>query len=603
MQPWAVNNGLESPSYHTTHSEGAHMGLQMKSFFPIVETLSNYKREDLRGDMTAGLTTAVMLIPQGMAYAMLAGLPPIIGLYASTIPVAVYALLGTSRQLAVGPVAMVSLLTATGVGALAETGSADYVSLAIFLALMVGGMQLTMGIARLGFLVNFLSHPVISGFTSAAALIIGFSQLKHLLGVKIERSHHVHKILLQAYNQLGNIHIPTLIIGAASIGILLTLKRVKPTFPAALSVVVLGSLSVWALDLHAAGMAIVGDVPAGLPPFSVPTFSIDTLERLAPTALAISLVGFMESISVAKAFASKNRYEVSPNQELIALGAANIAGGFFHAYPVTGGFSRTAVNAQAGAKSTLASLITAGLIIVTLLFLTPLFYYVPKAVLAAIIMTAVFGLVDVQEVRHLWAVKRSDLALLVLTFAATLSVGIEMGILTGVGASLLWFVVRSTRPHFAVLGRIPGTTAYRNIKNHPEAQTIPGILAIRIDAQFYFGNVTFLKETLKKLERETAGELEAVIIDASSVNQLDSSADAALHELAFDYQDRNIALLFANVKGPVVEVMKRSHFIERLGEDHFFLSVHDAVQSLKTRASNTDYHPSYTTSGEERINA
>lgn len=555
---------------------------KLAKVMPSIDWVRSYHRQDLSGDVTAGLTVAVMLIPQGMAYALLAGLPPIIGLYASIVPLAIYALFGSSRQLAVGPVAMVSLLVATGVGAIAKPGSGEFIAYAILVSLMVGAIQLGMGVFRLGFLVNFLSHPVVSGFTSAAALIIGFSQLKHLLGVDIQRSHHVHSILWQALQKLGEVNVLTVAIGVGSVVLLMVLKRVKKTFPAALAVVVLGTLAVWLFGLHEQGVAIVGAVPAGLPKPSLPPLDWKAISALLPIALTISFVGFMESISVAKAVARRHRYEVDANQELKGLGLANIAGSLFSAYPVTGGFSRTAVNDQAGARTPLASLITAGVIALALLFLTPLFYYLPKAVLAAIIMVAVFGLVDIAEVKHLWKVKRSDLALLLLTFVATLTLGIEAGILTGVGASLLWFVVRTTRPHTARLGRLPGGEAYRNVDNHPEAQTVEGVLALRIDAQFYFGNVTFLKETLRRLEVEH-GPLRAVVIDASSINQLDSSAAGALDEIAEDHRERGIALTFAGVKHPVMDVMRRAHLDQKLGEDAFFLSVHEAVMRASQR--------------------
>lgn len=552
----------------------------IKRKMPFLSWMPNYEKKDLRGDVLAGLTTAVMLIPQGMAYAMLAGLPPIHGLYASIVPLALYALFGTSKQLAVGPVAMVSLLVATGVGALAGSNVELFVAYAVLLALMVGVMQLVMGIGRLGFLVNFLSHPVISGFTSAAALIIGFSQLKHLLGVNIPRSKHIHSIVYQAFLQVGEMDWITLVIGLSSIVLLIVLKRFKPNFPRALAVVMLTTLAVYFAGLHQLGVAIVGDVPAGLPSMKVPMMDLDAMMSLFPIALTISLVAFMESISVAKAFASKNNDEVDANQELIGLGLANIGGAFFQGYPVTGGFSRTAVNASAGSKTPLASLITAGMVALALIFLTPLFFYLPKAALAAIIMVAVFGLVDVAEVKHLWQVKRGDLVLLVITFFATLSMGIEEGIGLGVAASLLWFVVRTTRPHFAVLGQLPGTMSYRNIKNHPQAIEHEGVLIVRMDAQFYFGNVTFLKERLKALSEACSSELHTIIIDASAMNQLDSSAAQALEELAKKFSKREIALLLANVKRPVKDVLHRAHYIEHYGEETFFLTVHDAVKSV-----------------------
>lgn len=567
-------------------------------YVPFVRTMRAYRRADLRPDLTAGLTTAVMLIPQGMAYAMLAGLPPIVGLYASVIPLALYALFGSSRELAVGPVAMVSLLVATGVGAIAPVGSTEFIAYAVVLAGMVGVIQLGMGLARAGFLVNFLSHPVISGFTSAAALIIGFSQLKHLLGVDIPRSHHVHEVVANALGELANASAPTVILGVASIVALIALKRWRPVFPRALTVVVAGSLAVWALGLVSSGVAIVGGVPGGFPTPGVPSFDSATLVELLPIAITIALVGFMESISVAKAFARRAKYDVDPNQELIGLGAANIGGALFGAYPVTGGFSRTAVNAQAGARSTLASLITAVVIALTLVFFTPLFYYLPKAVLAAIIMTAVFGLIDVREVKHLWAVKRSDLALLVVTFVATLTLGIEPGILVGVGASLLWFVVRSTRPHTAVLGRRPNG-AFRNVARHADATGVDGVLIVRMDASFYFGNVTFLKDTLRRLERESPTPIRAVVLDASAINNLDSSADAALNELLEDYQGRGIQLILARVKGPVMDVLERSGFANKAGRESIAESIDEALATLPANEAVSAWSDGVATSGSD----
>lgn len=544
-------------------------------------------RRDLAGDVSAGLTVAVMLIPQGMAYAMLAGLPPVIGLYASVVPLLVYALLGTSRQLAVGPVAMVSLLVATGVGALAEAGSSEYVLLAVVLAGMVGVLQLAMGVFRLGKLVTFLSHPVISGFTSAAAIIIGLSQLKHLLGASIPRSAHLHELLLNASRALPDTSLPTLAIGAVAVVILLVLKKRAPRFPGALTVVVLGTLVTWGFGLHEAGVAIVGDVPAGLPTPSVPGFDLAKLSALLPTALVISLVGFMESISVAKAFARKNRYEVDANQELVGLGLANVAGFFFGGYPVTGGFSRTAVNGQAGARTGLASAITAVVIGVSLLFFTPLFHFLPNAVLAAIVMTAVFGLVDWKEAKHLWHVKRPDAVLLGLTFVVTLFVGIEEGIAAGVVTSLAFFVHRSTRPHHAVLGRLPGTTLYRNVRRFDEAEELEGVKIWRFDASFYFANADYFRDQVDRLLLD--GETRALVLDASGINDLDASAESMLQDIHTRLQGAGIALFVANAKGPVRDVMARGGFTEKLGEAQFFLDLHRAVErALEAAGERSD---------------
>lgn len=549
-------------------------------WLPALSWLPSYDRRDLGGDLSAGLTVAVMLIPQGMAYAMLAGLPPIVGLYASVFPLLAYALLGTSRQLAVGPVAMVSLLVATGVGAIAPAGSAEYVALAIALAGMVGVLQLAMGVLRLGALVTFLSHPVVSGFTSAAAIIIGLSQLEHLLGVRLQKSPRLHELVVDAAGALGDTHAITLAIGAGSIAVLLLLKRWRPRFPGAITVVVLGTLLTWALGLADRGVRIVGEVPSGLPLPSVPALDLSRLGALLPTAITIALVGFLESISVAKAFARKNGYEVDANQELRALGAANVVGLFSGAYPVTGGFSRTAVNAQAGARTGLASIITAVVIGVSLVLFTPLFYYLPRAVLAAIVMAAVIGLVDVREPVHLWRVKRTDAVLLGLTFVATLFLGIEEGIVTGVAASLGLFVWRSTRPHDAVLGRLPGTTDYRNVENFPDAEEVPHVAIWRFDASFYFANADRFRDRVDSL-LVRGDDVRAIVLDASGINDLDASAESMLHDIHARLAAAGIRLYFANVKGPVREVMERGGLVEQVGRARFFLSVHAAVEAAK----------------------
>lgn len=555
------------------------MSSLLQRYVPAAEWLPGYKRTDLRGDISAGLTTAVMLIPQGMAYAMLAGLDPIIGLYASVVPVILYAVFGTSRQLAVGPVAMVSLLVASGVGVIAGDDPVLYLSLATLLALMVGVFQTGMGLARLGFLTNFLSHPVLSGFTSAAALIIGLSQLKHLLGVNIPRSHHIHEIVLQAVEKAGDINPITFGIGIASIVALVGLKKLSPKFPRALFVVVAGTLAVWGLGLEEQGVAIVGGVPAGLSSPQVPTIDFAAMQELLPTALTISLVGFMESIAVAQAFAKRHKYEVDSDQELIGLGVANLGSAVFGGYPVTGGFSRTAVNDQAGATTPLASIITAIVIAVTLLFLTPLFYFLPKAVLAAIIMTAVVGLIDIKEVRHLWAVDRADLTLLGITFAATLSLGIEQGILTGVAASLAWFVYETTRPHIAVLGRLPNTTTWRNVDRHAEAEPAPGVLTVRMDAPFFFGNTRFLRKAVQQLRDAREDSLHSLVLDATAVGRIDSSAVGALQELAESLQDDGIKLYLAGTRGPVRDVIAKAHIPAKLlPPEQFAMTVHHAVE-------------------------
>lgn len=556
---------------------------------PLIKMLRGSDRESLRGDLTAGLTTAVMLVPQGMAYAMLAGLEPIVGLYASTLPTAIYALLGTSRSLAVGPVAMVSLLVAAGVAPLAGDDPVLYAAYASLLMLMVGVMQAGMGFARLGFLVKYLSHPVIAGFTSAAALIIGSSQLKHVLGLDIPRSHHVHAIVASALAQVGDVHLVTLAIALASVAALVILKKAAPRFPRFLLVVAAGGLAVWGLGLDDAGVAIVGAVPSGLPSPALPSISGQALAGLLPTALAIALVGFMESIAVAKAFARKGGYAVDANQELRALGLANVGGAFFQGYPVTGGFSRTAVNAQAGARTPLAGLITAVAVAASLLLLTPLFFYLPKAVLAAIILTAVLGLVDVAEARHLWSSSKPDFALMALTFAATLVLGIEQGIGLGVAASLVWFVLSNSKPNIAVLGRVPGQRTFRDVRRRPEAQALDGVVAVRVDAPLFFANAASLQDAVRDL---VLPDTRAVILDASAIGSIDSSGADALSELAASLRDDGVELWLSTVRGPVRDALDHSSLGQAIPPERVVEQVWDAWVALAPAAPSSPEPPS-----------
>ncbi len=557
-----------------------HTSNAWQRFLPFSEWLPNYPKQYLRGDLTAGLTVGVMLVPQGMAYAMLAGMPPIYGLYAATVPLILYALLGTSRQLAVGPVAMVSLLTATGVSALAEVGSPEYIGLVLALAFLVGVLQLALGVFRLGFMVNFLSHPVISGFTSAAAIVIALSQLKHLLGIPMPRSEHVHEILVAAAQNIGKTHGLTLAIGLGAIALIQLFKKWKPAFPGALVVVALSILAVWALGLAEHGVKIVGEVPSGLPALTMPLLDWSAMQKLLPMAMAIGLVGFMESIAVAKAMQARHRdYALDANQELIALGMANIGGSFFSSFPVTGGFSRTAVNDQAGARTGLASIVSAVLIIVTLLFLTPLFYYLPNAVLAAVIMVAVYGLIDHKEARHLWHSNRGDFILWAVTFAATLFVGIEQGIALGVILSLALVIYRTTKPHIAVLGRVPGTFFYRNVERFSNLEQRPDVLIVRFDADLYFANVSYFLDTINALAAQKGDALRVLVINAESINNLDSSGVHAIEELLRQFRQRGISVFFVSVKGPVRDAMMRAGLIEEIGPQNFFLSNQQAVDA------------------------
>lgn len=547
-------------------------------WIPALQWLKGYRREDLQGDLSAGLTVAVMLVPQGMAYALLAGVPPVIGLYAVTLPLIVYALLGTSRQLAVGPVAMMSLLTMAGVSKLAEPMSDQYIGYVLLLSLMVGVIQWLMGALRLGFVVNFLSHAVISGFTSAAAIVIGLSQMGHLLGIKI-RGEGFLTIIQQVISQIGATHLPTLAIGLGSIALLLLVKRRWPKFPAPLLVVVASTMVVVSLGLDQEGVKIVGRVPSGLPGFSLPAIDLESITALLPTALTASFVGFMESFAVAKNIATKEKYAISANQEMRALGLANIVGSFFSASPVTGGFSRTAVNYQAGARTGLASIITALMITAVLLFLTPLFYYLPNAILGAIILVAVYGLIDLKEPRRLWQIRKIDAITLVVTFVATLLLGVDKGILTGAAFSLLVFVWRSAYPHIAELGWLAQERVFRNVARYPHGQTFPEALIMRVDAALYFANIRFVAERIQDLAKGRPG-LKWVVLDLSGVNDIDGVAVAEIEELMADFRRRSIGFAFAGMKGPVRDLVRQAGWAERHGGQIDYPSVEEALESL-----------------------
>lgn len=583
-------SGVSSPA-----ASSIQLRRSLRRYVPALAWLRAYRRQDLAGDLMAGVIVAIMLVPQSMAYAQLAGLPPEIGLYASILPLVVYGLLGSSRALAVGPVAIVSLLVASGTSHMAEPGSAAYIQLALTLAFLAGMIQVAMGLVRLGFLVNFLSHPVLSGFTSAAAIVIGFSQVKTLLGIQIPRTEGFFQSVAYTVQNMGATNLVTLSIGLASIALLLffrgrlagLLRRWRLpeqaimviTRSGPLVVAALGILLVAALDLdQRAGVSVVGTVPAGLPPLTLPSMDPSTWAMLLPTALAIGFVGYMESISVAKALASKRRQKIDADQELVALGAADLAASLTSGYPVTGGFSRSSVNFSAGANTGLASILTAGLIALTVIFLTPLFYYLPNTVLAAIIIVAVLGLIDLATLRHVWQYSRADAASWLVTFGAVLIFGIEAGILAGVATSIALYLWRTSRPHMAVVGRVGDSEHFRNVLRHP-VQTCPHVIAVRVDESLYFANTKYLEDQLLAMVAERP-EVRSLLLICSAVNFIDASALETLESLAHELHDAGVRLYLAEVKGPVMDRLRSIGFVGELGEERIFLSTHDAMRAL-----------------------
>lgn len=539
--------------------------------------------------MLAGITVAVLLIPQGMAYALIAGLPPIYGLYASLTPQIVYAFLGTSRQLAFGPVAMDSLLVAAGLSALSIVEPSQYIQMAILLALLMGAIQLLLGLFRMGFIVSFLSKPVISGFTSAAAIIIGFSQLKHLLGIQLSQSNQLHIVIESILQSNVPVHFATLIIGVLSVVLILLIKNWNRKIPSALIAVVLGILWVYFNGLDKQGVAVVGLIPQGLPSFQTPVLEMDTIKQLLPTALTLALVAFMEAISVAKAIEENHKeHIVDPNQELIALGSSNIVGSFFLSYPTTGGFSRTAVNDQAGAKTGMAALITALIVGLTLMFFTQWFYYLPKAVLASIIIVAVVNLIDFKFAVRLYKKRKDEFAILVLTFLATLFLGITKGIGMGIVISLLLLVYRASKPHHAFLGRIGKTNYFKNINRFPdEVVQRDDLIILRFDAQLFFGNIQYFKELVSKAIEENENTVKGFIINMRAVNYIDSTASEQLYELILSLQQKGIRVMVVGAIGPARDLLIKSKIIKILKKQNLFITSGDATDDFDGVAKKT----------------
>lgn len=526
-------------------------------WLPLLGWLRRYDKATFRRDLLAGLTVAVMLVPQSMAYAALAGMPPVTGLYAAIVPLVVYALLGTSGSLAVGPVAITALMTSTALAPLAGGDPTRYAELAGLLAVLVGAIQLLMGVLRLGVLVNFMSHSVLSGFTSAAAIVIAASQVKDLLGLDAERAETFPEIIASIWNAAGTAHWLTIAVSAASIAALLLLRRFARRIPGTLLVVAAVTAVSAAAGLGDLGVRILTEVPRGLPAPALPALAIADVQALLPAALAIALVAYLEGIAVAKALAAKARQRVAPNQELVAVGAANISAGLFQAFPVAGGFSRSAVNYEAGARTPIATLVTAAVVGLTALVLTPAFYHLPSAVLAAIVVVAVAGLVDRAALLSAWRARRSDGATVAVTFLATLVLGVEPGLAAGVAVSIGVFLFRSARPHVAELGRVPGTGIYRNVARYTGLATDPAVAIVRVDGPLYFANAQLVEDHLLGLAQARPG-LRAIVLDASAIADADADGAHAVHELRVRLGDRGVQLHLATVRGPVRDLLTRA---------------------------------------------
>ena len=557
--------------------------MKLNAILPILDWLPKYKKQWFKGDFVAGITTGVMLIPQGIAYAMIAGLPPIYGLYTALIPPLVYMFFGTSRQLSMGPVAMDSLIIASGISGLAVLGTDKFIALAILTTFMVGVIQWLFGVFKLGFLVNFLSRPVINGFTSGAAVIIGLGQVKYLIGVPIEGASRVHELLKAIFEAIPAVSIPTVFMGLATIIILNLIKKYIKKLPGPLAVVILGIGAVKILGLDAFGIEIVGIIPKGLPGFSMPNFDFETMRTLLPIALTLSIIGFMEAISIGKSLEQPDsEIKISANKELRAIGLNNIAGSFFQSFVSTSSFSRSAVNFNAGAQTLLSTIFASLVVGLTLLFLTPVFYFLPKTVIAAIIIVAVSGLFDYKTPLALWKYNKSDALVTLVTFIMTIIFGIEEGILTGVLLSIGFLIYNSTKPHVAVLGRIPNTNMYRNVDRFDDVEVEKDILIIRFDSQLNFANSSYFKDTILSEVTKKGPGLKLVILKAVSLNNLDSSGIHVMRDVMTYLKNREITLYFAGLIGPVRDRIFKSGFIDEIGSEKCFLYVQEAVDSYRS---------------------
>jgi len=565
---------------------------RVAAYMPILDWGRTYDRDTAVSDLVAAVIVTIMLIPQSLAYALLAGLPAEMGLYASILPLIAYAIFGTSRALAVGPVAVISLMTAAAVGNLALQGTAEYAAAAITLAFMSGLILVAMGIFRLGFIANFLSHPVVAGFITASGILIATSQVPTLLGIK-GGGHTLPEMLGTIIENIGQTNLITLFIGAAATAFLFWVRKgLKPLLVKAglrpraadltakagpvLAVAATAGAS-WLFSLADRGVAVVGEVPKGLPPLTLPSFSPDVWVSLAGSALLISVIGFVESVSVAQTLAAKRRQRIVPDQELIGLGAANIAGSLTGGYPVTGGFARSVVNFDAGAATPAAGAFTAVGLLVAAAFLTPLLHPLPKATLAATIVVAVLSLVDFGVLKRTWAYSKGDFAAVASTVAVTLLAGVEAGVSTGVLLSILLFLWKSSRPHIAEVGLVPGTQHFRNVLRH-KVYTVPEVLTIRVDESLYFANARFLEDYI--LARVTSDcPVKHVVLMCSAVNAIDMSALESLEAINQRLKDMGITLHLSEVKGPVTDALQRTHFLSDL-TGQVFLSQYDAAVAL-----------------------
>lgn len=571
----------------------------IKNQLSILDWLPNYTKKDLAGDLKSGATVGVIEIPQAMAYAVIAGLSPIYGLYGSLIPLLIYPLFGTSRHLALGIVATDMIIIASGASMVAEPGTDKYVTAVLLLTMLVGLVHIAMSLFRMGFLVNFLSKPVIYGFMVAAPIIIGFSQMGNLMGIELERTQYVGVLALQIIDQIEMINPVALSIGGAGLILLFVLQKINPLFPRALLLIAGCGVAVWFFNLERYNVDVIGVVPAGLPSFELHEFTREDVRLLLPTVTTLVLIQLMAIMSLGKTFGNKYKYPIDPNKEFFALGMANFVGSFFQSPPMSGSFSRTAVSDQAGTRTPMSNVVTAVIIGLTLLFLTPLFYFVPMPALAAVIIAATISLLDLSELRYLFKTKRSEAYIAIFTFLCTLLIGIQEGILLGIGASLFSVLYRTSRPNVAVLGHMKGSRSFRDVDRNKKANPIDELLILRFDSSLEFSNADYIKDFIIDRSSEQNKQIRAVIIDAKSINDIDTTAIEILKSVRETLEDWDIELHFAGLKSPVQNLLTRSGLARKLGGTHFHESTHDAITYLLEKWDREDDEKSEKEEGKD----
>ncbi len=562
--------------------------------FPFLNWLHELKDPGvLRADLIAGLTVALVLIPQSMAYATLAGLPEVYGLYIAFVPVFIAALWGSSRQLGTGPVAVVSTMTATVLtpvvinmmepGYTNEQFMALFIPTAMLLTLLVGLFQFSLGLFRLGAIVNFLSHPVIVGFTNAAALFIALTQVSKLFGVDMPGDADDHFLSVRIWGVIQNLdltHEITLMMGGSTFVILIAMKRYLPRFPGVLVAVVSTTLVSYLIGFDEMGGHVVGDIPEGLPAFAAPEFSYQAIKDLMLGAIIISLVGFMEAISIAKAMAAKTKDRIDPNQELIGQGLANISGSFFQAYPASGSFSRSAVNLNAGAKTGFSSVVTAVIVLITLLFLTPLLHDLPKATLAAVVIMAVFGLINLKAFKQIWLTNKHDGFTAIITFVATIIFApkLDHGVVIGAVLAIVLYLYRTMKPRVALLGRYKDGTL-RDLNVHKDLPIDNNIIAVRFDGSLYFANVSYFEDAMLKAVADHP-DAKYLLVVGNAINQLDASGEEVLRHLVERLAGSNVTVMFSGLKRQVLDVLRATGLNNIIGEQHIFADENMAIDTI-----------------------